>query len=654
MPHVSGAAREVPRFAVPSAIPTGDLKNAAIAWLATVGADTVATIEQRPGATIVPSLSLPSTGGGRALAEVAALADVNRVTLGEVIGEGGMGVVRSAEQVALGRPVAVKTLKPTKRDASASLDLLREAWVTGALEHPNIVPVHALQLEPDGTPSIVMKKVAGVEWSTLIADPDEVAKRFGSTDLLAWNLEILMRVLDALRFAHSHGIVHRDLKPANVMIGDFGEVYLLDWGIAVSLRDDGTGRLPLAVHATQLAGTPSYMAPEMLGREGGPQITERTDVYLAGAVLYELIAGKPPHAGSNMFAMIVSVMASRVELPATAPPELARICARAMAAEPDHRFASVDDLRRELRGYLEHRGSEQITTRAGERLDELRAKLAEPAPAEQDIYRLFGASRYGFRDALAVWPDNEAAKTGLVEAIVAVARYELAHDRPHAAVSLLGELTAPHPLLDQASAAVAKQSEHIAELERLGRQHDHAIGTRTRAVLTLGFGIAFTIIPLLVGEIPAMRDATHPMQAAFAFALMLAVAGAFWWARESIGATTINRRLAASVLFLFAVQGVVAASGWVADLPAAGMYRWNLAIYVAFIGMLTISIDVYLWIPTVGYAVALLLASREPEYTMQLTSAANAVFTVVASWRWKPGSIRFTDEERSERTRRRR
>ncbi|HVK87488.1 MAG TPA: serine/threonine-protein kinase, partial [Kofleriaceae bacterium] len=206
-----------------------------------------------------------------------------------------MGLVRSAIQTSLGRTVAVKTLKPAMRDAGAQLDLLREAWITGAVEHPNVVPVHALELAPDAGPSIVMKRIDGVAWSRLIADAGEVTRRFGATDLLAWNLGILEHVLNAVRFAHRLGILHRDLKPANVMIGDFGEVYLLDWGIAVSLRDDGTGRFPLAANARDLAGTPAYMAPEMLGRDDGPPLSERTDVYLAGSILYEIVTGAPPH-----------------------------------------------------------------------------------------------------------------------------------------------------------------------------------------------------------------------------------------------------------------------------------------------------------------------------------------------------------------------
>src|SRR6185503_14452978 len=140
---------------------------------------------------------------------------------GAVIGQGGMGVVREAEQVSLGRTVAVKTVKPDQRSPEAAQDLLREAWVTGSLEHPNVVPVHHLGLDDEGMPAIVLKRVEGVEWSKLIRDAEDVKRRYGAADLLVWNLSILMQVLNAIRFAHSRGILHRDLKPSNVMVGDF-------------------------------------------------------------------------------------------------------------------------------------------------------------------------------------------------------------------------------------------------------------------------------------------------------------------------------------------------------------------------------------------------------------------------------------------------
>jgi len=621
-----------------------------------LGQDTVATIENRPHDTIIPAIlsGAPSTGGGRALANLEALAaDIHRVELGDTIGQGGMGIVRSGEQVALGRAVAVKTLKVDKRNPGAALDLLREAWVTGALEHPNIVPVHALELDPDGVPSIVMKKISGVEWSALIADPAEVARRFGAHDLLAWNLEILMNVLDALRFAHSHGIVHRDLKPANVMIGEFGEVYLLDWGIAVSLRDDGSGRFPLAEHATQLAGTPSYMAPEMLGRDDGPPISERTDVYLAGAVLHELITGKPPHAGTNLYAVIASVIASRLELPASAPPELARICARAMQVDPAQRFASVAELQRAIRDYLGHRLSDLIAGRARERLTELLELLGRAEPAEHDVYRLFGACRYGFRDALATWGDNEEAQRGLVDATVAVARYELARNQPQAAVALLGELPAPHPLLPTARAAADKRAEELAKLEHLRRDLDKRIGTRTRTFLVLLFGISFSIMPVVIWLVPAFYNAPPVLHVAWALTLAAAIGVASWWARESLTATAFNRRLFVMFLFCFLGQALIAAGGMLAGRPTIDNYSTNVLLYTAVVGGMAIMLEPKLWPAVPVYMATFLVGRWAPDLALPLSGIPNLVATALATYHWRPSSIRLTPEERAARAQRR-
>jgi len=261
-------------------------------------ADTIAS--HAPDETIVPPTiaSELATADARAYAtyiNLASSAAQGSLRLGPVIGVGGMGIVHEAEQVSLGRTVAVKTLPSARRDQAAALALLREAWITGMLEHPNIVPVHYLELDADTLPVIAMKRVGGVGWNTVIRDPEAVRTRFGATDVFAWNISILVQVLNAVRFAHSRGVVHRDLKPSNVMIGEFGEVYLLDWGIAVSVRDQPGGRLPVADTA-QLAGTPNYMAPEMLTPDG-PGISVATDIYVAGAVLFEIIAGHPPHRG---------------------------------------------------------------------------------------------------------------------------------------------------------------------------------------------------------------------------------------------------------------------------------------------------------------------------------------------------------------------
>jgi len=635
----------------PSSRPS--LERDIVAWLETVSVDTTDTIQSSPSSTIIPTLVRPSTGGRKAMALLEQLGGLSpaataQLKTGEIIAEGGMGVIRLAEQVALGRTVAVKTLKPGRKDPSAALDLLREAWVTGAVEHPNVVPVHYLGLDDDGNPLIVLKRIEGVEWNQLIEDADQVRARFGATDLLAWNLGILMQVCNALRFAHSRGIVHRDLKPANVMIGEFGEVYLLDWGIAVSLRDDGSGRLPLAAKQDEMAGTPCYMAPEMLARKDGPPLSERTDVYLAGAVLFDIVAGRPPHDGDTPLAVITSVLTSEPQLPPEAPPELARICARAMRPDPAERYPSIEDLQQALQGYLEHRGSAQLADRARERLVQLQDVLAAPGREREEIYRLFGACRFGFHEALVAWRDNDDARRGLHEATVAVAEHELAGGDPRAAVGLLIELDdPPAALLARARAAAAEQASRNAQLERLRADHDDRTGTRTRTFLTIILGVFFTAVPALLALRPglaAMRS--HGVLLLWTAGFLVFVLGLGYWARDSLSKTVVNRRAFASAVFLFVAQAAMVIGAWDLGLSVVQTEVLVMYLWIAISGMVAIGVDRRLAPSTLGYVLAALAASRWPEYRFYAMSAANLVFTINAVWHWKPESFRWSREER--------
>lgn len=186
--------------------------------------------------------------------------------LGERIGDGGMGVVRVARQQALQRDVAVKIVRPDGTRRSVAMgELVREARIAGGLEHPNIVPVHALARDDQGQVLLIMKRIEGRSWASLLAE------RTSAADGLNTHLSTLMDVARAVHFAHARGLVHRDLKPANVMVGSFGEVYLLDWGIAV----------PVGTVTREICGTPSFLAPEMVTPEA--VIDGQTDVYLLGA-----------------------------------------------------------------------------------------------------------------------------------------------------------------------------------------------------------------------------------------------------------------------------------------------------------------------------------------------------------------------------------
>ncbi len=606
---------------------------------------------------------LRDSGGSRALALLKELASSSgssslQLRSSVVIGEGGMGIVRAAEQVALGRTVAVKTLKDDRRrDAASALDLLREAWVTGTVEHPNVVPVHYLGAEPDGTPLIVMKRVEGVEWNKLLGNAAEVKRRFGATDLLAWNLGILMQTLNALRFAHHRGIVHRDLKPSNVMIGDFGEVYLLDWGIAVSLRDDSSGRLPLVGQSNALAGTPCYMAPEMLGRESGPAISERTDVYLAGAVLFELVAGKPPHAGASAIEVLASVIESKPVLPSHVPAELARIVLRAMHTEPEHRFASVEELRIELQRYLEHRGSAEIGKRALERTDQLIATLAKGDASREEVYRVFGACRFGFHESLAMWRDNAEAKAGLARATIAVAELELATGHPAAAVTLLSELDEPPALLARAKDVAAEHARRDAAAKELLDANNPTPGRRTRTFLALLLGPVFTIVPLIVQWMPETVPFTLRNHVLFSLITCLVCALVVWWARDTMMATSINRRVGAAAIFMFAAEAWLVGGFWLAG---SDVYHGQLAVQFMWgvcAAWLAFTLDVGFIPGALGFFVGFLVSARWADLQLYSTAVANCVFAMNLVARWRPATWRQSAEERAwleERTKARR
>jgi hypothetical protein len=255
------------------------------------------------------------------------------VDVGATLGQGGMAVVRLGRQLKLDRAVAVKTLRADRRSESDVARLLREARVTGRLEHPNIVPVHDIVRGLDGVPQVVLKLIEGHTWAELMRDPERVRALFGATDLLEWNLGVLMSVARALSYAHSRGVIHRDVKPGNVMLGSFGEVYLLDWGIARDLDDPED-----AEDGLELAGTTGYMAPEqLLGR--GARLGPWTDTYLLGATLYHVLTGHPPHAGASLEERVIAAATDATRLPALpddVPVELRRITERT-GHRPAHR-----------------------------------------------------------------------------------------------------------------------------------------------------------------------------------------------------------------------------------------------------------------------------------------------------------------------------
>lgn len=603
-----------------------------------------ATLTRAPGRTIRPETGRGTTQSGRAAAilerlrgDLAAPLDLE----GE-LGRGGMGVVRLATQRTLGRKVAVKTLRDDRLDGPSAYRLLQEAWITGAVEHPNIVPIHDVGLEADGRPVAVFKRIEGVPWQALLADPDEVRRRYAVEDPLEWHLRTLMQVCSAVDYAHSRGVLHRDLKPENVMIGAYGEVYVVDWGIAVSLRDDGTGRLPLAADATGLAGTPAYMAPEMMAGDGAA-LGAWTDVYLLGGLLHAILTRRPPHRGGSPLELALDALRGEVDLPDDTPAELAAICRRALAPDPAGRWESAAALRQAIQGFLDHRHSGRLAARAEARLAELRDRLAAPgagAERQLELYRLFGECRFGFRQALESWSGNAAAADGLARATRTMVEHELAAGNVEAAAALLAELDAPPAeLVDRVAEARRRAEEErrrLAGLERLAGELDPRVGRRSRTVLAI-------LLALLWMAMPARRILTGTPHGDYAsmiahplFFLGLGSAWAFL-RRRTLLANAINRRIVATAFLALVTQVILNAVGALADLPPTLPQTASQFMGFCLVGELAICLVPRLAPAAAGYLAAAVLGTLRPDLVDYGAVFANAVLAVNALLIWRKG-----------------
>lgn len=399
--------------------------------------------------------------------------------IGDTLGQGGMGLVRSGRQHALGRSVAVKSLLST--DPEAAHKLLLEARVTGVLEHPNIVPIYTLGQDASGTPLIVMKRIEGTAWSELLNHPEALPE--DETDPLDHHLDILMQVARAVHFAHVRGVLHRDLKPENVMIGSFGEVYLLDWGIAVGLEHGDVEGLPPASDVQGLAGTPRYMAPEQAAPTEWP-LSEATDVYLLGAILHEIVTGAPPHGGETLSQTLLQAYVAEPPPLEGVPEGLRRVVQRALAREPEQRYPDAEPFRQALQHYRVTRHSEQLTDAA---LD----VMAQLQQAQHGDEALFTQCRLGFVQALQIWPENPRAVAGLQQALEARIGVELERGSPRTARVLVSELPEPAPELqarvEDAEREAQREAERAAAL-------DHRKSDSLRGTLTLGFVLSYAVV----------------------------------------------------------------------------------------------------------------------------------------------------------------
>ena len=544
-----------------------------------------------------------------------------------------------------------------------------------------MVPVHTVSRH-EGEPAVVMKRVEGAAWSALLADPDAHRERLGS-DPLAFHVRVLMRVANAISYAHSRHVLHLDLKPDNVMIGEYGEVYVLDWGLALGVGQESPAWISRAADVEGVAGTPAYMAPE-LAMGAGPAIDARTDVYLLGAMLHEVATGRVLHEGHAPLARLFSAyMSEPREYGPEVPKELARIVTKATAREPAARFQSVAELREALQAFLTHRDAELLFASAEEDLASLQARVAGPsedtsgrdtsgrdtsrrdtsgrdtsahdtsghdasahdaAHAASDasaVQAHFAGARFALREVAALWPEHpglHAARRALYETM---ALWALDSGDPGVAEVHLGEVDDPSVELvariAEAHADMEAKASRRAELEAMARDADVSTGLRFRALLAVFLAAVFLGVNLSMGALTRARVLTltyTDMWLTGAATGGLLMAPIILWKRRVIFENRASTSLFATLITTFCVVQAHWALCMILSLPFASA----LALTPLYYGLAFAAISLLLY-PRLSPAAllqapTLLGAAAWPEHAYDIIGVGGAASVLYLALEW--------------------
>jgi serine/threonine-protein kinase len=301
----------------------------------------------------------------------------------EWLGAGGTGVVHAVLDSSTGRIVALKTLKEGRSDGDDIRRFVQEARLTSQLEHPNIIPVYEVGVLPDGQPFYTMRVVKRLSLRDVLSRND-LRKHWPLGRLLG----VFLDVTRALEYAHSRGVLHRDIKPENVLLGDFGEVYLADWGIAKVTKTSAID-VDTTKGSTPSQGTVGYIAPEILKGEFD-KVDHRADLFSLGVVLYEILTGVHPFEADTGHEIIFATCQRKPTRPRdlfpSCPLVLEDLCLALLSKNPEHRPSSADLVRIEVEGFLE--GAKERERRRAEAL-----VLCEQAREPVERYRALETER---------------------------------------------------------------------------------------------------------------------------------------------------------------------------------------------------------------------------------------------------------------------
>jgi serine/threonine protein kinase len=535
------------------------------------------------------------------------------------LGQGGGGIVHEAQQLALGRDVAIKTAHADLSTEEARELLLREARVTSLLEHPSIVPIYALAHSASGRPFIVMRRIQGKTWtSLLLATPP-----LGNDGALDAQLAILEDVARVAHFAHGQGVIHRDLKPDNIMISGEGQIYVLDWGAAVTIDDCRLPEVPHVDDVDTMAGTPAYMAPE-LALGVGMAMDARTDVYLLGAILHEVLVGVAPHEADEVLASVLSAgRSSKPKFDESVPLALAAICSRAMSRFNEDRFASGAEFADAIAAFrLQHESNLLVPQSKAEfeTLEHLACEVEEEDPSSRSRFEeQFQNYRSHMDRVLTLWPDNPEAQEALQRAYELHIEVALNHGAVEVAETLLAQMPRENECLGE-KVAEALQRRRVREKRHieLERAVDPQLGLGLRIGATIGFG-AFWVATCACCIL--LHRAGHHDAVYFVFASLLGVGSLMMMFLPRISMLAVlgtgENRL---TLAMFRTSWFVMAAGWLLSLtlglplPVAAAVHTLVGLTAVLI--VTSAVDHRWWPLLVTEGTQLVLLVIWPEYTL--------------------------------------
>ncbi len=589
-------------------------------------------LESEEHAIALPTISLGvrSASSSTSATDPRSDGETDLIAQGE-LGRGGMGIVHLAEQRSLGRDVAVKTVLAGGRSMARAL--VREARIMGSLEHPNLVPVHALGIDVTGAPILVMKRIEGVSWRALLVDPAHEGWRpllAGHGDRLRANVEILSHVCRALAFAHDRGVVHRDLKPDNVMIGHFGEVYLLDWGVALRLSER-------EAEADSIVGTPGYLAPEMALAD--PALVDaRTDVYLLGGVLYEVLSGRMPHdAPTPMSAIVAALSGKRAPLPESAPSELADLVRRAMATAPADRIVSAEAFREGLAHFLAACEVDRAVAEARVALSQARASIERDGPQSIDAFRALIEARFAFGSAHRGRPADAAVRQDLDACIVHLVQREIALRSPIGARTLLAELGAPAPQLasrvDALEREIAAEREAADALLEARRASDTSPGLRAmNALLAVAAMVVLPGLAWIAWEAEAGREMPVAWSMAIVISIPVVIVLGVFFGRRTVLASEASRRVSALVVVCASAYSLFPGVTFALGRTMNDAVPYTQAAYVCIWTMGAVAVVRELWPNAVVYLVGMIATLALPRWTAMIQVLVTALALLVL-WR---------------------